>query len=174
MSNLLKSGAVFALVLGLFAASQAHAATFKSPRGKFSVWMPGTATVQDQQLDGPNGQITQHMFVYEGTDCAYFVSFVDLPQVSLEGFSVLEKLDQAADGGAQAINGEITGRYDIELGDYVGREVDIESTSQGLAAHSHLFLVGNRLYQVMVVRPLGNELDDDMNKFFDSFKLIEN
>lgn len=56
----------------------------------------------------------------------------------------------------------------IELGEYPGRSVEIEATD-GMNGKASIYLIGNRLYQLLLISP---NLEDG-KQFFESFQVTE-
>ncbi len=60
----------------------------------------------------------------------------------------------------------------IEILDYPGREFHFLDTTHNLAYTRHVFLVNNRLYFLEVKSEINNDYRNEIDFFFDSFKLI--
>ncbi len=148
---------------------------FKSEEGGFSILMPGTPTEETQTQETELGGIDVHMFTYEEDDVAYMIGYNVLPAAILEASPADPMLDGACDGQVSSVNGTEVSRQEITLGAYPGRDLEIrvDNTDGITTLHSRIFLVEDKLYQVMVVGRDGQSAAADTTKFLDSFKLLE-
>ena len=83
-----------------------------------------------------------------------------------------KRLDQARDGAIASVGGKKRSEEKIKLKGHPGREIVIEKDSE-VVVRMRIYLVKNRLYQVMV---LGNGPvfpAKDAGFFLDSFRLNE-
>lgn len=147
---------------------------FSSPEGKFSVLMPGTPQNHTQALNTPIGPVTTYAFVYSNKDAAFGVSYTDYPEALMQGLDAQKILDGARNGQLSAKSGStLISESPISLNSYPGREVQM-TTPEGDGKHAvrnHMYMVNNRLYQVMVVMPRDELFSKNAVKFMDSFKL---
>jgi len=147
---------------------------FSSAEGAFSVLMPGTPTEETQTQDTELGAIDVHSFTFEQGGVAYLVGYNVFPAAVIEAASPDSLLDGACDGQVQAVKGTRVSEQEITLGAYAGRDLEIliEDSDGPASLRSRMFLVRDRLYQVMVVGPKGQSTSPDTLKFLDSFKLV--
>jgi len=147
---------------------------FSSAEGAFSVLMPGTPTEETQTEETEMGGIDVHSFTFEEGGVAYLVGYNVFPAAVIEAADPDALLDGACDGQVKAVNGTRVNEEEITLGAYPGRELEIliEDSEGPASLRSRNFLVGDRLYQVMVVGPEGQSASPDTTKFLDSFKLV--
>ncbi|HSD82279.1 MAG TPA: hypothetical protein VLG46_00370 [Anaerolineae bacterium] len=145
----------------------------QSQAGRYSVLMPGKPKEQMQSMDSDIGTLELHIALFEDRSGAYMVAYVDYP-VDLVQFGILDGVEQSI---ATNIDGKLTRQIDFPLGAYPGREAELAAPAQGarpaVFVKIRYFLVSNRLYQLMVTAPQSQGLPDAAQKFFDSFKLIE-
>lgn len=143
---------------------------FVSEEGGFSVSMPGTPTEETQSIPTEAGDIEIHMFSIESGSTAYLVGYSDYPPDVIEIVDSDMLLDSARDGAVG--DGALLSEKSITLGDYPGRELTVETSDEGIMVYARVYLVGNRLYQV-VVSTGDDALTEEMRGFLDSFKLLE-
>jgi len=154
----------------------APAATWKeffSNEGSFSILMPGVPTEQTKRLNTKAGAIDMHLFILEQKNVAYFVSHIDYQEELLQQRNDDEILDGARNGAVKNVQGKLLSEVPISLDNYPGREIRIETSDGKHTIQTRIYLVKNRLYQVMIVTPKENSFSKDVTKFLDSFKLLE-
>jgi len=164
-----KLSLIVALLLFVSAAG-IHAETamqeFASENGGFSISMPGTPKESVQNVDSAAGPLALHQFIVEDGNVAYIVMYNDYPQVpdSQETF-----FNNVRDGGVNAVKGTLKKEKVIARQGYPGRAFDIDTADTVL--YQDVYLVGKRLYQVILGVPKADPLPSQFNKFFGSFKL---
>jgi hypothetical protein len=72
-------------------------------------------------------------------------------------------------------NGKLLLDLKIAIGEFPGREILVEFQEQGQKAivKARYYLVGRRLYQIMVFAPAGKGGMSEINAFLESFSTIE-
>lgn len=148
---------------------------FESKEGKFSAVFPSAPEASTLPTPTALGNIDQKMFSVSKGDAFFAASFADYPAEAMKGQDLKKILDGARDGAAQNIQGKVTSESEIKIGAHTGRDVRIEATVQGISvvANIRFYLVENRLYQMLVVRPgAAGVSDDEVKQFLDSFKLL--
>lgn len=148
---------------------------FKSEAGGFSLLMPGEPTEEVQTQPTEVGDIDIHMFTYETQDTAYMGGYNLLPQAIVDLSEPNAMLDSACNGQVSSTGGVEVSRQEIALGAYPGRdlEIRIEDASGVKTLHTRIYLVENKLYQILVVGDENQSGAEDTLKFLDSFKLLE-
>jgi Fas apoptotic inhibitory molecule (FAIM1) len=151
---------------------------YQSQAGRYSILMPGKPKEQTQSVDSAVGVLDMHSASFEDRSGAYLAMYVDYPADQIRSGQATDILDGAAQGAVAKVKGKLARQQNFSLGAIPGREIEFDAPAQGTqpAMHVkvHYFLVNNRLYQVMVVAQQNQDLPADAQKFFDSFKLIEN
>jgi hypothetical protein len=166
-------GLLALIVLG--AALEAQWQPFEPPGGRCRVMMPGTTDditerVHDRQAkDDPIGHSYQLLRAFPQE--VYVVTFVDLPP----GAGAAELLlDQACDTALQELpNARQTRRTPIGLARHPGREMVLDLIDNEAVMICRFYLVGDRMYELLVAGPGIKPGADSANKFFDSFELTE-
>ena len=146
---------------------------FTSAEGAFSVLMPGTPAEQTQAQDTDLGPIDVHMYTFEGGDVAYLIGYNVFPAAVIDASTPAAILDGARDGQVETVKGTLVNESEITLGTYPGRdlEIQVEGSDGASSLRTRLFMVGDRLYQLVVAGPKGQSTSPDTIKFLDSFKL---
>lgn len=142
--------------------------TFSSPEGRFSVLMPGTPLAHKQNVQTPVGALALNIFLVERGNKSYGVSYSDYPKDLVENGSSDSILSGAQAGSVANVKGRVVAEKKIALGQHPGREYQL-STPQG-GYRARIYLVGERLYQNIVMGPVTPS--EDADKFFDSFQLV--
>jgi hypothetical protein len=146
---------------------------FSSHEGAFSTLMPGTPTEKTQKVNTQAGTIDIHGFTLEQKSFTYMVSYNEYPDAIVQAASADKILDAARDGGVSNVQGKLLSELIISLDKYPGREIRIEAADGKHTVKTRIYLVKNRLYQVLVVTPKEGSFSNDVTKFLDSFKLLE-
>ena len=147
---------------------------FSSAEGRFSVLMPGTPKDKSQTENTPLGPITTHISIYSDNDSAFAVSYTEYPPSLMENFNVEKGLDGARNAQLGKFGSALISETPLSYQDtYPGRELQMTLT-KGDGKHAirnRMYLIKNRLYQVMIILPKDELFSKDAVKFMDSFKL---
>ena len=71
------------------------------------------------------------------------------------------------------MEGTLASEKDIKLGEYPGREIQIDVANGNRLFRVRAYLVDQRLYQVVILGTKENATSKAADKFLDSFKLAE-
>lgn len=145
---------------------------FRDEDGKFSVMLPGNPEKTTTQINTEIGVIDLNMFMYEDYNAVYMVAYSDFPLGHIESKGVQQLLDDARDGAVRDINGELINEKITEINGYPGRSLLIKAEEEELMARDNLYIVENRMYQIVIVYPLDKNVDFEMDKFISSFKIF--
>jgi hypothetical protein len=165
------------LGLGLVACSPTpKPQEFKSEPGRFSVVspVPLKETIKPVETQGA-GKIDLHIFMGQQSDIGYVASYADYPQRIVEKGTPEKILDGACKGMVSNVNGKLVLESKTEVDGYPGRELVIEVMIQkGVegTVKARVFLVGNRIYQMMWIAPKGKASHVASDDFLKSFRLI--
>ena len=147
---------------------------FSSETGNFSIDTPGTLEETQQSVETPVGPINIHTFTAESNESAYVVAYSDYPNEIVEQTDPEMLLDSSRDGAVSNLGGTLVEEETIELEGNPGRSLIIDTaagTEEAATINSRIFLVDNRLYQILVVVPEAVEGEIDSETFLDSFEL---
>ena len=163
-------GVIFALVL---MASVVTAETVSSKKWGFSATFPGQSKMSASPIQNQVGKVT--LVTYSsGNDNdtqAFIIALIDYPKGSTLSY------DRGIEGGVSGVNGTLRSRVPYKLGNINGFDFLIDgpsaaSTQNTLVFHERIFIVDNRLYQVLYDGPMGTEQSADALSFLNSFKLL--
>lgn len=164
---------LFVTSVVVFAVGCSEPHQYDSSAGKFSVEFPGKPEEQSQTVQTEVGSIKLNIVMYEKRNSAYLVMYCDYPadHVQAAGSDVI--LEGACEGAVSNIRGTLVSQEPITIGDHPGREIKATASTDGnqVELRSRIYLVGNRLYQVIVSATPGGTKDSVANRFVDSFKL---
>ena len=145
---------------------------FTSTEYKFKASFPSKPTEQEQTASG----IKFKMFATESKNGAYMVWVADIPIPANESDAMLQqRLDGARDGAIKNVGGtQKSSSASTLAGKYPGREFSagITQPTEGLL-RARIYLVGTRLYQVMVIGIDSYANSSEATAFLNSFKLTE-
>jgi hypothetical protein len=142
---------------------------FKSETGGFSIATPYSLKETTQSVDTAAGKVETHMFRAEQGQEAWVVAYSELPVEIVQASDPRGMLEASRDGAVANINGELVSDAPISLNEYPGRE--FTASAQGLSLRARMFLVENRLYQIMAVVPKDKENSKEIDDFLQSFQL---
>lgn len=154
-------------MLGSLALAQPAWQKLESREGKFQVLMPGVARSSVVPLQTSVGNLKQFQFLVNLGERAFMVTYVDYPQDTVDELGP-EKILQNVLAGIASAGSKILEDKPLELGESLGREL-LYLKPNGFLIHSRVVLVGNRFYQLTLVRS-GQEPDPDAARFFESFR----
>lgn len=144
---------------------------YTSNEGRFSILFPGTPQEQTQQVALPGGAsvtLYQLLVSLDNGNTAYTVMYNDYPQAYTENAQPQTILMGARDGatkGRTIIDDEV-----IDLNGVPGRAITATGTD-GFNYEAHLYLDGQRLYQVVVVSSTGHPATLT-EQFMNSFRIF--
>jgi peroxiredoxin len=149
---------------------------FRSEAGGFYVYTPASMTEEVQSVDVPNaGTIATHMFSGDRNNISYFVAYADFPEDLIAQSDPEKMLDGSVNGAVGNVNGVLVGQSKISLSGNPGREILANAklpNGQDATLKAHIYLVQNRLYQVLILSLKGQVSNDVMMQYLDSFTLI--
>ena len=163
--------ALAALALAASAGCQKPMAEYTNSEFKFKAMFPGTPKEQSQSAAG----ILFRMFATEEKNGAFMVGVGDMPIGENESAETTRvRLDGAQAGAIANVGGSLKASKDVQLdGKYPGREFSASITKPTTGqVRARVYLVGKRMYQVMVVGTDAFATSDRANQFMDSLKLI--
>ena len=162
----------FAAAAAVILAGGVHAATIGSlgwmqvtPVGAgFTAQMPGFAEHTATPVATAMGNITMHTYMVDSGRFTYAVFTGDFPYAPA---NVRQTLDGVRDGNARG--GRVVEEREFTFEGHTGRSVTIEK--DGALIFNRIFMVNNRLYQVMFGMRKSDDVPESANKFITSFRL---
>lgn len=148
---------------------------FTSKAGKFSVTLPEKPTEKTNKVKVGDMDVDHFLFTVKQADRAQIVTYIDYPKMIIGGdkekfiAGVVERNVENLKGGKAASNAPIT----IGKGKHPGRDVRVELPEQKRVYRLQAFLVGERVYQVVVLGPEEYVKSKEVDDFLKSFKVEE-
>ena len=148
------------------------------PQGKFTVEMPGTPEKASHDMPIKSGTMTFNSYIVDMPEQAKFfmVSYVDYPPGTSDGgdASAHDVMDKYVAGGARKKNLKLEKKSQITLGKHPGQEYLFDEPEYGDKSSWKVYMVGNRLYQLVANwSPKGEESSADAQRFHKSFQLTD-
>ena len=142
---------------------------FSPKDGGYSVKLPGEPTVRLLPHVTEEGRTISTLYELTREDITYVVGYMNHP-ISVEAANRDKFLSMAAESGITSAGGTVIGNTAISLDGSPGREVTGEI--KGFSYRSRVYLVGKRLYLLIVSLPSNKTNSENAAKFFESFKII--
>jgi hypothetical protein len=146
--------------------------TITAKDNTFSFQMPGSPKEDRQLIKTATGGVDLGTYLLdlprsEGT-LGVFVN--EFPEEGIKALSPEKRLDSARDGAVANVKGKLKSEKKITLQENPGRDVLIEVDSKSIV-RVRLYVVKNRLYQVLVSGPKDLATSKTAERFLESFKL---
>lgn len=141
--------------------SQSNWQQFYSKAGNFTVSLPGKPIEESETYD--DGSVANNFTVVD-KETVYLVTYADVVEVGNQ-VDPIETFDAVCEGYT-ADGDTIINKQEIELNGHPGRLVEFKTTD-GAVGKASIYLVKNRLYQLILISPNKEE----GKQFFDSFKI---
>ena len=148
-------------------------APFTAKEGRFSISFPSKPETATSMVKTVGGDVEVHRFsvVGKNNEISYLVQYNDVPPNMLRDDGPDKILDRCRDSGVAAIHGKLAKELNSTLEGNPGRALEVEGA--GFKVVYRIYLVKNRLYQLIVFWDGSKPLADRAGPFFDSFKLIK-
>lgn len=147
--------------------------TYTSSDGGFRVLFPSSPQTMTQSIPLESWNLDLYVLMAQDATGEYLVVYSDYPDGFIERLSNRDALLEGVQQGfIQGMDATILSDRDLSLGQHPGREIRY-STQQGVTGIAQFYLVGKRLYQ-LVVRDGEGERESLIQRdrqFLDSFDL---
>lgn len=146
-----------------------------SQDGRFALMMPEFPEYDVQEVLTPVGPLDLHIFSVSSEDSVFMAAYNDYPEFVVSSSDVGKMLDGARDGAVSNVDGTLLSENQIRLQGYPGRELWIEADVDGEEglARARIFLVGRRMYQILVAGPKRQFPSQDAERCLNSFLLVQ-
>ena len=132
----------------------------------FSALMPGTPEHTTTPVETELGTILMHSYMVDSGRYSYAVFIGDFPVTPA---NLRETLERVRDGNARG--GRVVDDKEFTFNGHVGKSVTIEKN--GSLLFNRIFMVDNRLYQVMFGMSKTADVPESANTFITSFRLAD-
>jgi hypothetical protein len=163
------------VVISMLLAACSATPVYTSDAGKFSVAIPAPLTEKVQSVSTLAGNIDQYLFTTTIAKITYMVAYSDYPPDSVKN-DPQKVLDVAENDAVTNVNGVLLKAVKITLDNNPGYEMLIESTdanNQKMTTKIRMYLVSNRLYQILALANIGDADFNVIDPFLQSFKLLK-
>jgi hypothetical protein len=143
---------------------------YSAPDKSFTLMLPKNVEETKQVVNTPLGPINIYFFEAKAKHHVFTVAFSDYPPSFIETNDTKTLLDGSRDGAVRNIQGQLLSETFIDFKGHSGRELRILGP-QKIILKMRIYLVGNRLYQIMTVAEPDYVYDKIINTVFDSFKI---
>lgn len=162
---------------------------WKSPRGDFSVSLPGVPTETVEQISAGGTTVQQHTFRLElpastKQQSIYRILYVDLPPGTMAATGPRAMLQTSLEGALEETQAEVAAgtatKHTVDYQratTYLGRPAIEWRLRYALNGNTFLttnrnFINGERLYMLTMIREEKLDTQDEAARFFDSFKVL--
>jgi hypothetical protein len=142
--------------------------------GGFRILMRGQPQYARQQVDTPAGKMEAHLYSSDRPDAYFAVGYSDYPLAFAMTTGADEILAGVRDTWMRKINGTlVTSAKEMKSGKYPGMQFTARGRVNGKEAllEAELYLVDQRLYQVVAISRSGEASQGVVNRYLSSFKL---
>lgn len=168
------------LALALCAVATCHGRPEWQPlqvsEGGFKVLMRAEPLYTKQNLDTPAGRMTAHLYSSDRTASYYAVGYSDYPLSLVIGENPQKVFNGVRDTWVRRIQGRLVGTESklVLAGGHPGVEFSAEGKAKDKNAflQARLFLVDQRLYQVIAMGVKNQVPQGEINRFLRSFELV--
>ena len=148
---------------------------YHSEEGKFYVDFPAEPNISTQAVPTELGDINITMYLVDKGTTAYMVAHNDYPADFIKNTNADPQslLQGGKTGALNSYNGTLVSEKEIELDGNPGLEFKATGSMQGqeIEILARMYLVENRLYQIVIACNKGILTDEEMTDFVMSFGL---
>lgn len=163
------------MIAALLTAISMHAQTapawkqYPYPADGFAVFAPIEPVYSNRVQTTDVGNVEIHTYAIKLNENS--VVMISSSQVrGLDKESAKDRLQKAKDGALKAGSATLVSEKEITLGSYPG--LQYEATSQGLHVRARMYIVKDRLFQLLDICPLSSPFPEDAERITSSFKLV--
>ena len=145
---------------------------YYSKDGNFKVNFTGEPKVSNEPIETEIGNIEMYMFMYEKSATEIeMIAYSDYPSAMIEASNPDDLLVGAKNGAINNLGAKITSEEKIDFDGNPGYIFNGDNGSYYL--YYKIFLKGNRLYQIAIMRDGSTPTDEAIKNFVDSFELTD-
>ena|SRR5215469_16394487 len=170
---LIRVTAALALLAAVLLQAQTTQSAWKSypyPADGFSISAPSQPSYTSQTQATAAGNVDLHNYIISLGNTGAVIISSSAEVKGLENASADDRLQKAKLGALKAGNATLTAEKKITLGAYPG--LQYEATGQNLHVRARMYIVKNRLFQLLEISPLATPFPADAERITSSFKLL--
>lgn len=154
---------------------------FISEKGGFSIMVPGEMTQKENVVETEIGELTYHVYFHKpeektADNFLYMVSYCDYPEGTVHSDStelLAEFFEATVESSVFSIDGDLFYSADIDYRGYPGKMWRVNYGDNTAAIKTKAFVVRSRYYAIQAITLRDKSLNGSIDKFLDSFQLIE-
>lgn len=154
---------------------------FKSYEGKFSVLVPGDMEKKEIPIETAVGDLIYHSFYYQPTEkdpdnILYMLSYCDYPEGGMHSDStelLRDFFEVTLESALESVKGELLYSDDIRLQGFPAKLWRLTYKDGEASIKTKAVMAGNRFYVVQTVGFRDKGINPKIDKYLDSFRLIE-
>ncbi len=161
---------VVAVVLSFNFAFARAWSEYRPEGGRCLISVPKTPAHSVKDVPSDVGSLKMHQYMMDYGEYAFLMTFTDYPSTLTESKTADNILEDVVKGSIG--DGELIRKVDLEIDKFPGKEYIAKKPDFTLKGR--VFLVGQRLYQLITVVPPGqtDALSTDVEDFLRSFRLL--
>lgn len=147
---------------------------FVSKDGNFKINFPKEPEASTSTIPTEVGDIAMYTFMYEeSVTKVYLVSYAEYPSELIKDADTKELLKGSKEGQVANLGegAKVDEEKEITIGEYPGTY--FKANGGGFYVAAKNYLVGNRLYQLVIMRDGSYPSDEDINGFLETFELLK-
>jgi len=148
---------------------------FKSEAGNFSVMTPVTMEESTQTQPTAAGPLQMHLFGGENRSAAYMVMYFDIEKNLLQNARAEDMLNGGRDGEIRSMGGTLKSSKATTLDGAPGVEYVFTGKVKDVPyeGSARVFLIGNRIYHMLVLNKESKATAEQVDNFLNSFKVLK-
>jgi hypothetical protein len=148
--------------------------SYEDESGKFKISFPGTPIREYFPLS-PEDDSEFLILYFQNDSQIYTLMYMDIDEEDIDIEEANELLDITIEEVLEEVDEVLSEVKEIKIGEHIGREVvyKMSEGTQELVIFHRYYIVGNGLYQLQFSNGETSEKVEEMDKFFDSFELVE-
>ena len=150
-------------------------ASFVSKAGKFSINLPAKPTEKTTKVKVGDRDVDLHVFsISSQKDRAYVVTYSDYPKDKI-GEDKDKFLAGVVERNVALLKGKVAAEEKVALGKakHPGREVRVDLPDKKQLYRARVYVVGDRVYQIVVLGPEELVKGKEIDEYLASFKVDE-
>jgi hypothetical protein len=142
--------------------------TYTNQDGGFSVRLPGKPEEDFRRVPAPSKSVPVRYVAAQAPDGSgiYGVAYMDLPAAVRDPREAVQRMEAVP----QALKGQLLSKYDVTVQGHQGREYRFQRDKS--VTTLRVFLVGRRMYQLIVTSPTEKVGAEERARFMGSFTLL--
>lgn len=155
---------------------------FTSKEGRFKIKFPKQPAPSTQNVGDSKMPIKMHVFLYDASkykdeNLAYYVMYCDYPKDMVNSDFRDEIIDtifkSSIEAAAANMNGTVVSINKNDYKEFPGRNSKFNFMDGQGVCYMKIFLIHSRMYILMAICEPKNDNNQSMDKFFNSFALLE-